>query len=248
MNAAKREVAAHEDSILATLRTGHLEIRGQLTFGSNYSFLTMAHNQQSAVDAVYKPLKGGYPLWDFDSKTLACREVAAYRVSHAIGWDFVPPTIIREDAPSGTGSLQLFIDHDPELNFFYFSRKHAKELKRVALFDMIINNADRKGSHMILDRQDRIWLIDHGLCFHTDPKLRTVIWNFSGKPIPKSMLKDAEHFALVLSEDAEIRRELSELLNPDEIKAIQTRIKDIIKSGIFPFPDENRRPYPWPLI
>ena len=128
------------------------------------------------------------PLYDFPADSLAAREVAAYVVSEALGWDLVPPTVIRRRAPFGAGSLQEFIPHDPEDTYFSFDDAvRANACGQVAFFDLIINNADRKGSHILLDRKGNFKLIDHGLCFHTDPKLRTVIWDFSGQPIPEAL-------------------------------------------------------------
>ena len=155
-------------------------MKGQFLFGSNYSFLVSLEYNGNQLEAIYKPGKGQMPLWDFPSESLADREVAAYIICEALGWNLVPPTVIRHNADFGKGSVQLFIPHDPDQNYFTFSKKMKERLIPVALFDLVINNADRKGSHILMDERKEMWLIDHGLCFHTEPKLRTVIWDFSG--------------------------------------------------------------------
>ena len=138
------------------------------------------------LPAVYKPIRGEQPLWDFPDNTLARREVAAYLVSEALGFHFVPYTTLREDGPFyGEGSLQQYIEYDPEYHYFSFSQEDKERLRPVAFFDLLVNNADRKGSHVLIEKDtDKLWVIDHGICFHEEDKLRTVIWDFAGKPIP----------------------------------------------------------------
>jgi hypothetical protein len=146
------------------------------------------------VPAVYKPSKGEQPLWDFPENSLAWREVAAYLVSEALGWNFVPYTILRDEGPFGPGSLQQFIDYDPNYHYFTFKDEDKARLRPVVLFDLLLNNADRKGSHVIIQKRTRkMFLIDHGLCFHEEDKLRTVIWDFAGQPMPPELLADLEN-------------------------------------------------------
>ncbi len=165
--------------------------------GSNYTFLVNVHHPASTrgaghvqeLQAVYKPSKGEQPLWDFPDATLAHREVAAYLVSEALGWNFVPYTALREDGPYGPGSIQQYIAYDPNYHYFNFTDEDKARLAPVMLFDLLCNNADRKGSHVIFEEgTHKMWLIDHGLCFHEEDKLRTVIWDYAGQSIPDELL------------------------------------------------------------
>ncbi len=238
----------HKEDVLEILTHGKLVLKGQFVLGSNYSFLAAVDHKGRKLKAVYKPQKGEIPLYDFPADSLAAREVAAYVVSEELGWDLVPPTVIRSNAPFGAGSLQEFIPHDPEETYFSFNDAIRGELRQAAFFDLIINNADRKGSHILLDRKGRFKLIDHGLCFHTDPKLRTVIWDFSGQPIPEAFITDAELLASKLAAPGPVLSELLRLLLPEEIVALEVRIRELINIPVFPMPDPERRPFPWPLV
>jgi len=238
----------HKEDSIEILIHGKLELKGQFVLGSNYSLLAVVDHKGRKLKAVYKPMKGEMPLYDFPADSLAAREVAAYVVSEALEWDLVPPTVIRIKAPFGAGSLQEFIPHDPEDTYFSFEDAVRAELRQVAFFDLIINNADRKGSHILLDRKGRFKLIDHGLCFHADPKLRTVIWDFSGQPIPENFIADVQLLAAKMAEPSPLLSELQQLLLPEEISALAQRIQDLIESPVFPMPDPERRPFPWPLV
>jgi hypothetical protein len=198
--------------------------------------------------AVYKPTRGERPLWDFPEASLARREAAAFIVSQALGWDLVPPTVYRPDGPFGAGSLQLFIDHDPEYHYFNLKEEDRQRLRPSALFDLLVNNADRKGSHIIFDRQDHLWLIDHGICFHAEPKLRTVIWDFAGEPIPPALAADLTTFQQQLLPNTQLSAALQPLLEADEITALATRAARLLKRGKFPNPHPDQRPIPWPPI
>jgi len=230
------------------LTKGELEVKGQFLFGSNYSFLVSLSRESARIKAVYKPQKGEMPLWDFPPDSLAGREVAAYIISEALGWELVPPTVIRRKAAFGKGSLQVFIEHNPEENYFTFKKPTLENLMPVALFDLVINNADRKGSHILLDENRKIWLIDHGLCFHTEPKLRTVIWDFAGQEIPPSLLADISRLHQDLVEKSKVYLNLKMHLKDSEIRAIARRINVLLDHPEFPQPDPERRPYPWPLV
>ena len=230
------------------LTKGDLEVKGQFLFGSNYSFLVSLNRESAHIKAVYKPQKGEMPLWDFPPESLAGREVAAYIISEALGWELVPPTVIRRKAAFGKGSLQVFIEHDPEENYFTFGKQTLEKLVPVTLFDLVINNADRKGSHILLDENRKIWLIDHGLCFHTEPKLRTVIWDFAGQKIPMSLLADISRLGQDLTDKTQVFVDLQKYLKISEIRAIGRRINVLLDHPVFPQPDPERRPYPWPLV
>lgn len=234
--------------VLEALQKGTLELQGQFLSGSNYTFLGEITAGDISFQAVYKPVRGEQPLWDFPQGSLAGREVAAYLVSEALGWDLVPPTVFRKDGPLGKGSVQQYIDHDPEDHFFNFAEKDRQRLRVVAVFDILLNNADRKGGHILRDAQDHFWLIDHGLCFHTQNKLRTVIWEFSDEEIPPDLLEDVEQFAEQLEEGRTLFINLLPYLHPEEIAALQSRALHICRFGRFPHQPSSRRSYPWPPI
>jgi uncharacterized repeat protein (TIGR03843 family) len=213
--------------------------------GSNYTFLVKVQYNGQELQAVYKPSKGEQPLWDFPDHTLAHREVAAYIVSEALGWNFVPFTALRGDGPYGPGSIQQFIAYNPNYHYFNFSDEDKERLRSVMLFDLLCNNADRKGSHVIIEAEtDRMWLIDHGLCFHEQDKLRTVIWDYAGESIPDNLLEALSH----LSSHTSLFAELQPYLSSREISALIARAERLVASGVFPLPPENRRAYPYPPI
>jgi hypothetical protein len=244
-------------AILDALREGAAELKGEFMWGSNYTFLLDIEHAGLSLQAVYKPTRGVRPLWDFPSGSLARREVAAFLVSEALGWRLVPPTILRKDVPLGPGSLQLFIEHDPEYHYFNFSAADRQRLRPVVLFDLLTNNADRKASHVLLDAEQHIWLIDHGICFHTDDKLRTVIWDFAGEPIPEGLCADLQRFYLALRPQEEaasgapgsqLASSLKPYLSAGETTALAERASRLVNTGHFPNPDQGRRQYPWPPV
>lgn len=234
------------------LQKGTVTIKGEFLWGSNYTFLARVETSDAEIPVVYKPARGERPLWDFPAASLARRETAAFYVSEALGWRFVPATVYRNDAPFGPGSLQLFIDHDPQYHYFIFSKEDVEKLRPVVLYDLLINNADRKGSHIIFDKGGKFWLIDHGLCFHVEDKLRTVIWDFVGEPIPGELCGDLENFIHTMDQSggkiSDLRLTLEELLSPEEIIALVERARQLVLSPRFPAPDLERRPFPWPQI
>lgn len=239
----------NKELILRGLQKGELHLEGQFIYGSNYTFLANCHYENLSFKVVYKPIEGERPLWDFPHKTLAKREVAAFLVSDALGWRLVPPTVFRlRNAPMGPGSVQLFIEHDPEYHFFKFGKKEQARLPWVMAFDLLINNADRKGGHFIMDPDGELWLIDHGLSFNVDDKLRTVLWDYAGQPIPQVILSDIEDLRVELSYHRDLYQSLQPYLTPEEIKALKARAELLINTGIFPIPPEERRAYPWPLV
>ena len=239
-----------ELAIQTALQEGELELKGQFMFGSNYTFLVTVHHAGRDVPAVYKPVRGEQPLWDFPDNTLCRREVAAYLVSEALGFHFVPYTTLRPDGPFyGPGSLQQFIECDPEYHYFNFSDADKQRLRPVVLFDLLANNADRKGSHILIEKgTDKLWVIDHGLCFHHEEKLRTVLWDFAGEPIPGDLLSCLAAFAPLLATGSEFRTSLKPYLSAREISALSARTKALLHVKMFPSPPHDRRAYPYPPI
>jgi len=235
-------------TVLNVLQYGEVTIKGEFVWGSNYTFLAEVSQNGDMVLSVYKPSRGERPLWDFPPASLARREAAAYLVSEALGWELVPPTVYRKNAPIGPGSLQLFIDHDPELHYFNLSETDHQRLRPVVLFDLLINNADRKGSHLLFDNNHHLWLIDHGICFHAEDKLRTVIWDFAGEPIPEMLSDDLRNFHHMLEPTNKLFKELRALLSPLEIKALAERANHLLSLRQFPQPDTEQRSFPWPPL
>jgi hypothetical protein len=243
--------APNDDQVLDTLQKGEITVQGEFLWGSNYTFFVKVKHEQSELTGVYKPTRGERPLWDFPTASLAHRETAAYVVSQALGWGLVPPTIYRKRGPAGPGSLQVYIDHDPEYHYFTFSDTDRQRLRSTCLFDLLINNADRKGSHVLIGLDGGVWLIDHGVCFHEEDKLRTVIWDFVGEPIPDDLCADLVALAGKLAGpgvDAGLAEQLKGHLSPVEINAMAERAAALAAAGRFPPPNPYRRPYPWPQI
>jgi hypothetical protein len=208
----------------------------------------MQHPAAGEGYAVYKPQRGEAPLSDFPDGTLYKREHAAYVVSEALGWGLVPPTVIREEGlGGGIGALQLFVEHDPAHHYFTLKDDHAAEMKRIAVFDWLTNNADRKGGHCLLAADGRIWCIDQGLTFHSEEKLRTVIWEFQGQQPPPGLVEDVRRLREALDSDRQLREELEQLLTPRELERFSERAELIAEGAIFPAPPPWR-PYPWPMV
>lgn len=232
-----------DSSTLQTaLQLGDLELKGQFMPGSNYTFLADVKHEGATYPAVYKPIKGEQPLWDFEENTLAQREVAAYVVSEALGLHFVPFTVLREDGPHGPGALQQYVQYDPEYHYFNFTAEDKSLLRPLVLFDLIVNNADRKGSHVFFEKGTHtLWAIDHGLCFHAINKLRTVIWDFAGESIPHDLLP-------LLSRTRGLPPLLEPYLSPREISALLARADSLLKSKQFPLPPRDKRAFPYPPL
>ncbi|MGD9711060.1 MAG: hypothetical protein AB7V46_03225 [Thermomicrobiales bacterium] len=214
-----------------------------IPWGSNYSFAVALQAEQGHYLAIYKPRAGEAPLHDFRSGTLYKREVAAYRLSRWLGWDIVPPTIARE-GPHGIGSLQMYVEPDEAIDdpdAFWGARSIENE--RLVLFDHIANNADRKLSHCLLDVSGKVWGIDHGLTFNAEPKLRTVMWQFSGVSISGELFQDLQR---ILDEATEIQRELQPWLTRQEIAAFLHRVDALLFEGCYPRLNPYRNiPYGW---
>jgi uncharacterized repeat protein (TIGR03843 family) len=219
-----------------------LGVRGRMPWASNATFLAEVALDGENAFAVYKPERGERPLWDFPPG-LYKREIAAYRLSEALGWGLVPPTVCRE-GPYGEGSLQLFVPADFEQNYFTIRElpEHRERLEQICLFDIVANNADRKGGHCLLGEDGAVYAIDNGLTFHADWKLRTVIWDFGGDPIPPALLDDVRR---VLRRS--VPEPVAQLLDRDEREALLERARAVMKVGRFPTDTSGRR-YPWPLV
>ncbi len=237
-----------EDAIEIAEKGEIAEEIGLMRWGSNYTFLVNAILDNTKILAVYKPRQGERPLWDFPDGTLCNRETASYVMSQMLDWYIVPPTFLREGT-RGIGSVQLFIDHDPEEHYFTFDKlRVGNQLERLAAFDAVINNADRKGGHCLIDADEHIWGIDQGLAFNSSYKLRTVIWDFAGKPIPQTILDDLQKLCARIEDKAdEFTQQLAELLSDSEMRMLRVRIERLIDSEIYPLPGAgpNR---PWPAV
>jgi hypothetical protein len=233
--------------ILEVLERGSLETLGLLPYSSNYTYLARACLDGTEVKSVYKPRRGERPLWDFPAGTLAEREYAAYLVSEAGGWGIVPPTVLRTDAPMGTGSLQQFVEHDPNRHYFVLAEHRLDDFPSVAAFDIVINNADRKAGHVIEDATTKLWAVDHGLTFNLEDKLRTVIWEFAGEALPKPLVTQLNAVREKLKDPDGLGGNLGVLLTPEESAATLQRTEALLSSGRFPVPDSEYR-LPWPLV
>ncbi|HEV1998534.1 MAG TPA: SCO1664 family protein [Candidatus Dormibacteraeota bacterium] len=235
------------------LRRARLEVVGRLAYSSNGTFLVRCRDEQVAEPAVvrlavYKPAAGERPLWDFPPDSLHRREVAAYELSRWLGWDLVPVTVARDGGELGRGSLQAFVDHDPEQHYFTLQETHRRTFKRLAFFDILANNADRKAGHCLVDAEGKVWAIDHGLTFHVEPKLRTVIWDFGGQPLPAPERKAAARLEQALADPAsDISVILGSLLSSAEVEALSQRARKASVAGLFPQPDSSWA-FPWPLV
>lgn len=202
--------------------------------GSNYTFLAKLRDEDGQeMRAIYKPQKGEIPLWDFESGTLYKREYAAYLFSQVLGWEFIPETVIRE-GPYGVGSMQRFVEHEPKLTYRELRQSHRRELKKIACFDIIANNADRKAVHCIKGLDGRVWGIDHGLTFSQAFTLRTVIWDFWGEELEPETMETMEGFVRDASMPQGLVKELVELLQPEEAEALTQRTGWLAEMGAFP--------------
>ena len=228
---------------LTLLAEGRVELLGRFPRSSNETFLVQVSCGDDAAFAVYKPEAGEKPLSDFEPG-LYRRECAAYLLSESLGWGLVPRTVIREDAPLGIGSLQWFIECDFREHYFTLHADAPEthgDLARMALFDYVANNTDRKSGHVLRGDDGRVWGIDHGLCFSAAFKLRTVIWDFAGNPIPDALLEDIASLAEA------VPPEVAELLDDDEVAALQQRVQRLLNAGVLPV-DRTGMRYPWPLV
>ena len=229
---------------LALLTSGVIEVKGRMPWSSNATFLTEVRCDDDVINAVYKPLRGERPLWDFPNG-LYRREVAAYVLSDLLGWEIVPETVARgADAPLGEGSLQRFVPADFEQHYFtlYEDERNHDQLRRIAAFDIVANNTDRKSGHCLVTPDGHIWGIDNGLCFSVDWKVRTVVWEFGGEEVPDEIAGD---LAALLDD---LPGGLDAHLDDEEVAALVERTEELLSDGVFPLPDPYGRAYPWPLV
>lgn len=237
------------DELQTAFQHGEIDLQGQFMLGSNYTFLIEIRHEGNTFNAVYKPQKGTNPLWDFPAESLAWREVAAYTLSEFLDWGLVPYTTLRENGPYGPGSLQQFIEYNPNQHYFNFKPVDKDRLRPVALFDHLTNNADRKGSHVILQKNTRhLYAIDHGLCFHVEDKLRTVIWDFAGMEIEDSYLNDIRRMRDALETRSNLFTDLEPYLAPEELAALTERGQVLLAERHFPQPPQDRRAFPYPPL
>jgi uncharacterized repeat protein (TIGR03843 family) len=253
-----------EQAALDLLATGKLEVKGRLVDASNATLYCMirpagrsARGAQTTrktgvaphpgIACVYKPIAGERPLWDFPVGTLAGREVAAYAVSRAAGWDVVPPTVMR-DGPFGPGMCQLWIDHDVDVDLIALSRRtdHAG-LRDMAVFDAVVNNADRKIGHLLPVADGHLYGCDHGVCFAEDYKLRTVLWQWRGKSLPRRSVEVLHRLNAELAEGG-LAAELAGLLTESEISATKIRVETLLKHRVHPYPPTDWPAVPWPPV
>lgn len=236
-------VPVDEEAALRLLRDGELELVGRLVEASNATLYCRVRLDEFEAACVYKPVVGERPLWDFPDGTLASREVAAYTLSEAAGWGVVPPTVLR-NGPFGHGMSQLWIDVDESIDVVAMLRRGDARLRPVALFDAVVNNADRKGGHLLPTDGGRIFAVDHGVCFAVEDKLRTLLWNWAGQPLA------AEEYdvlgALRSDLDHDLGRALGELLTRTEVAATAARVDRLLTDGTLPLPSADWPAVPWP--
>jgi hypothetical protein len=228
------------------LRDGAIDILGRMPWSSNATFLVSITGDGEEMLAIYKPQRGERPLWDFPRGTLCHREVAAYEISDTLGWSIVPDTVLR-DGPAGVGMVQRFVEHDPDDHYFTLLAEHGDDFRRMAAFDVVINNTDRKGGHCLLSAAGDIFGIDHGVSLHAQWKLRTVIWDFGGEPLPDALRNDLQCLAELLQR-GRLEPRLRPLLDRFELDAMQSRAEGLLRSGILPVADDNYHCYPWPMV
>lgn len=225
---------------------------GFMRWGSNHTILVTVTHDDNEFMAVYKPRRGERPLWDFPDGTLCQRETASYVVSEMLGWDVVPPTVLR-DGPRGIGSVQVFINHDPQEHYFTMRQRDdfiviEDQVQRMAVFDAVVNNVDRKGGHLLIDESDKIWGIDHGLTFHPANRLRTVIWDYAGKPIAEDYLAQVQALCGMLDDQTNPQtQQLRDLLTEHEFRTMHNRVERLLERRTYPQPGPgpNR---PWPAV
>ena len=235
------------DETAIWLARGRMEPVKQFVRSWNQVFLMRVEDGERQGLAIYKPRAGEYPLWDFPRGTLCLREVASYRLSRALGWPRIPPTVLR-DGPYGLGMVQQFIEADPKANYFTLQESQRANLLPVALFDHLVNNADRKGGHLLLDPEGHIWAIDHALTFHVEPKLRTVIWDFVGEPIPAPYPEDLIRLRGQLEAGQPLQQDLARFLSLADLDGLRRRLDHLLALNRFPHPDPQRAHLPRPLV
>ena len=235
------------DPDIELLTAGELEIAGRLAEASNATLYCGITHEGREAACVYKPIAGERPLWDFPHGTLAGRELAAYEVSRVSGWDIVPPTVYR-DGPFGPGMCQLWIDSDPSVDLIALARNtRHKGLRSMAVFDAVINNADRKIGHLLPTLDGHLFGCDHGVCFGEEYKLRTVLWQWRGDPLTQDAVQALQRLCTQL-ETGELTATLRQWLTEDEVAATRSRIQMLLRRKVHPYPPEDWPAVPWPPI
>ena len=240
-------VGVDDPATLPLLRTGAMTVHGRMPWSSNGTYLVTVENGLNHTQAIYKPEAGERPLWDFPGG-LWRREVGLHDLAIHLGWNVVPPTVVRSEAPFGIGSLQFFVPSHYEQHYFTFRERQELrlQLEQICLLDLIGNNTDRKGGHCLLGHDGRVWAIDNGLSLHVEFKLRTVLWDFSGEPISADLAADLGR----LTEEPPaggLPPSFSDLLDPNECDAVLTRARAVVAGGVFPSDPTGHR-YPWPMV
>ena len=246
-NQNSRNSRSEAEEAVSLLEAGEIELQGLIPWSSNYTYLAHVRDGTRETHAVYKPSCGERPLWDFETGTLCNREVAAYLVSAELGWPNIPPTVLRE-GPMGLGALQQFIPFKRRENFFTIRDRCRDEMLKIAAFDALINNTDRKGGHVLEDTSGVIWCIDHGVTFHEEPKLRTVIWDFVDEPLPEMLMRDLEKLRTKLRGNEGLREKLSSLISRNEVRALESRLTRLLRERVYPSPPEDWPHIPWPPV
>jgi len=248
MNNVRASIELAPERVKRLLSEGAMEVKDLIPWSSNATLLVTVHDADYSTLAIYKPQRGERPLWDFPYGTLGRREVAAYLVADTLGWRLVPPTVLRQ-GPHGQGSVQLFIQAQDDANYFTIQHdaRYRDDLQRLAAFDLITNNADRKAGHCLVDLEGHLWAIDNALSFHVEPKLRTVIWDYAGMMLPPHIMADLRGLRDVLHEDAALCQALERLLSAEEVNLLRQRLAGLIQARRYPDPGPWRS-VPWPLI
>ena len=243
MPAAERSPALTPDEALVLLASGSLTVEGRLVDASNATLYCSVALDGTEAACVYKPVQGERPLWDFPDGTLAGRELSAYLVSEATGWGLVPPTVLR-DGPFGTGMCQLWVDTDPEVDLLVLARSDHPDLRRMAVLDSVVNNADRKGGHLLPRPDGRVQGVDHGVCFSAEDKLRTLLWQWRGEPL------DGEALDVLAALRAALAGSLGDALHDHltrrEVRQTRVRVDRLLGEGVYPQPSEDWPAIPWP--
>lgn len=238
--------ASDIETAVRLLRHGEITVEGRLVAATNATLYCAVEYEGRRANCVYKPVSGERPLWDFPDGTLAGREVAAYLVSAAMGWHIVPPTVHR-DGPFGPGMVQLWIDHDAEVDLLDLSRGQDPAIRRMSVFDAVVNNADRKIGHLLPVTGGHVYGCDHGVCFSDEYKLRTVLWQWRGKSLTGEAVEALQKLRRDFGRGA-LAGELSGLLSHEEIEATRKRVDLMLKHRIHPFPSEDWPAIPWPPL
>ncbi len=231
------------EGALTLLREGELSVEGRLVDASNATLYCTTTHEGVTATCVYKPVRGERPLWDFPDGTLAGRELGAYLVSAATGWGVVPPTVLR-DGPFGSGMCQLWVDVDETVDLQVLARSDHEDLRRMAVLDAVINNADRKGGHLLPTTEGRVHGVDHGICFSAEDKLRTLLWQWRGEPLSDEALEMLSRLRAEL--EGQLHNALSEHLTRREVRRTKERVDRLLATGLHPYPSQDWPAIPWP--